>query len=317
VLEAAAWSRANSHLSGEQAVRAAEPFPWHPSLKALLAFPDLLARMAESPQWTEDLGDAYLAQQRDVMATIQSLRYRAQASGMLQQPEYRHLVQPAQAEVVYVPYYNPLVVYGTWWWHSHWPVVWHPWHLRPPVHISTFHIISKPIHRHHIGKPVHRHEVPAHVAPRPGFVPKPGFQVHDTKPLLQAKPVQQGARPHPRFERRESARLSSFRGKPDADRDAGRRHTAVRPQPTFGVSAPRTQAPPQPTFGVRPPRTHSSSNSAPVVIHNHVQQARIAGASPNSARLSSFRGKNHADRDAGRRHPGGAGGNASHSRRSR
>ena len=57
--EAAAWSRANSRLTGEDALRAAEPMLWQPSVKALVAFPDLLARMDESPQWSADLGLSY------------------------------------------------------------------------------------------------------------------------------------------------------------------------------------------------------------------------------------------------------------------
>src|ERR1044072_5202187 len=71
VRQAAEWSRANAQLAGEDAVRAAEPMPWHPSVKALVAFPDLLARMYESPQWIADLGAAFREQEPYVMDTAQ------------------------------------------------------------------------------------------------------------------------------------------------------------------------------------------------------------------------------------------------------
>ena len=83
VAAAAAWSRANAHLRGDAAVRAADEQPWDPSVKSLLAFPELLARMDESPQWLRDLGEAFLGQQAQVMDTVQGLRRRAQANGQL------------------------------------------------------------------------------------------------------------------------------------------------------------------------------------------------------------------------------------------
>jgi hypothetical protein len=143
--DAAAWSRANPHLAGEDAVRAVEPLPWHPSVKALVAFPELLARMHESPQWAADLGAAFLEQEPHVMDTVQALRRRAQASGYLQNNPQQQLyeegqaisVYPAQPQVVYVPYYDPYVVYGPWWWTSYRPVYWRPWFARPAVFVST------------------------------------------------------------------------------------------------------------------------------------------------------------------------------------
>jgi uncharacterized protein DUF3300 len=170
--DAAAWSRANRHLSGQDAVRAVEPMPWHPSVKALVASPDLLARMDESPQWTADLGSAFLMQEPHVMDTVQGLRRRAQASGSLQSNNHYSVQQdgpaiavyPAHPQVVYVPYYNPYVVYGPWWWHSYRPMYWRPWHPRPAVYVSTsFFGSSVDWHRRHVHRPVHH---PHHVAPR-------------------------------------------------------------------------------------------------------------------------------------------------------
>jgi len=163
---AAAWSRANPQLSGESAVQAAEPIPWHPSVKALVAFPDLLVRMDESPQWTADLATAFIEQEPYVMDTVQALRRRAQASGALQSnPQYTVqqegpsiAVYPAQPGVVYVPYYDPYVVYGPWWWPAYRPVFWRPWHARP-VFFSS-HFVGRPVDWHRrtlVGNVVHQH----------------------------------------------------------------------------------------------------------------------------------------------------------------
>jgi Protein of unknown function (DUF3300) len=138
VAEAAQWSRAYPQLNGEAALRAVDPYSWDASVKALVAYPDLLARMGESPQWTFDLGNAFLTQQPQVMAAVQVLRQRAYASGYLRNNEQQYvqqqgpdiLVQPAAPQVVYVPYYDPLVVYGPWW-VPYRPVYWRPWYARP------------------------------------------------------------------------------------------------------------------------------------------------------------------------------------------
>lgn len=197
VREAAAWSRANRHLSGEAAVQAAEPMPWHPSVKALLAFPDLLDRMDESPQWTADLGNAFREQEPYVMDTVQTLRQRAQASGALQSnPNYSVQqngssieVYPAQPGVVYVPYYDPYVVYGSWWWPAYRPVLWRPWHPRPAVFVST-HFVGKSVDWHH------RHVV-RHVAHPHRFAPR-HRPIHRPVPIQHHAPVQQHVRPAPR-----------------------------------------------------------------------------------------------------------------------
>lgn len=135
VVEAARWSRANPHLAGDDAVRAADGEDWDPSVKSLLAFPHLLQRMDEKLDWTRSLGDAFLAQEPQVMETVQQLRRRAHAAGHLRSDD-RILVQPqgqaiaiapVQPHLVYVPYYDPLVAYGPWWWPAYQPVYWAPW----------------------------------------------------------------------------------------------------------------------------------------------------------------------------------------------
>lgn len=140
VVQAARWSRANRGVKGEQAVKAVEGMDWDPSVKSLVAFPDILARMDEKLDWTEQLGEAFLAQQQDVMGTIQDLRRRADARGNLQSNERMRVVreaehiaiEPPAREVVYVPYYSPAVVYGPWWYPAYPPVFWAP----PPAYIA-------------------------------------------------------------------------------------------------------------------------------------------------------------------------------------
>lgn len=135
LVEAARWSRFYPHLTGDDAVRAADGYDWDPSVKSLLAFPQLLQRMDEKLDWTRSLGEAFLAQEPQVMDSVQQLRRRAHAAGHLRSDE-RILVQPQgqaiaiaplQPQLLYVPYYDPYVVYGPWWWPAYQPVYWTPW----------------------------------------------------------------------------------------------------------------------------------------------------------------------------------------------
>ena len=136
VVKAARWSAAHPELSGDAAVNAVAGKSWDPSVKSLVAFPQLLKMMNDRVDWTEQLGDAFLAQQPQVEATVQSLRQKAMAANSLQsnpqiavsQPDPQTIViEPANPQVVYVPYYDPSVVYGPWWWAGYPPVIWDPW----------------------------------------------------------------------------------------------------------------------------------------------------------------------------------------------
>lgn len=134
VVQAARWSRANPNLKGQHAVNAVEGMAWDPSVKSLTAFPEVLSMMDEKLDWTERLGEAFLAQQAQVMDTIQGLRRRAAAAGNLEPGEHmgitrrdEHIIiEPPDPQVVHVPYYNPTVVYGPWWWPAYPPVYWGP-----------------------------------------------------------------------------------------------------------------------------------------------------------------------------------------------
>ncbi|CAG0937875.1 hypothetical protein GALLN_00030 [Gallionellaceae bacterium] len=133
--EAAHWSRANPDLKGEQAVKAVDKKNWDPSVKSLVAFPQILLMMDEKLDWTERLGDAFLAQQSQVMDTVQYLRQRAQEAGNLYSSDQIRVVpqeeviviESVNPRVIYVPYYDPVAVYGPWWWPAYPPVYWAPW----------------------------------------------------------------------------------------------------------------------------------------------------------------------------------------------
>jgi len=135
IVEAARWLKAHPTLQGDQAVKATDQYTWEPSVKSLVAFPNVLAMMDEKLDWTERLGDAFLSQQPDVMDTVQNLRQRASANGTLQSADQVRIDQEAQnisitspdPQVVYVPYYDPTVIYGPWWWPAYPPVFWRPW----------------------------------------------------------------------------------------------------------------------------------------------------------------------------------------------
>lgn len=135
VVEAARWSRANPSLRGEDAVRAVQQSDWDPSVISLMAFPQILQMMDEKLTWTERLGDAFLAQEQQVMGTVQNLRQKAYVAGNLRTNEQVRveqegqiiIVEPASPEIIYVPYYDSNVVYGSWWWSDYPPVYWAPW----------------------------------------------------------------------------------------------------------------------------------------------------------------------------------------------
>jgi len=133
VVQAARWSRSNPGLDGEYAVAAVEHYPWDPSVMALVAFPELLARMDADLEWTQRLGDAFLIQEYQVLDTVQYLRDEAYASGHLRSNEYVRVVreteyiyiEPSVTRVVYVPWYDPHTVYRNWRWSAYPPVYWH------------------------------------------------------------------------------------------------------------------------------------------------------------------------------------------------
>ena len=135
VVEAARWSRAHPELIGDDAVRAVEGASWDPSVKSLVAFPQLLQTMDERIGWTQQLGEAFLGQMDAAMDTVQRLRQAAEANGNLapndeivvQREGDDIVLEPAAPDIAYVPYYDPRVVYGDDWFEGAAPVYWPPW----------------------------------------------------------------------------------------------------------------------------------------------------------------------------------------------
>lgn len=138
VAEAYNWQKQNSQLKGDSLNQALQQQNWDPSVKSLASFPPVLGMMGSELNWTQNLGDAVLAQQSDVMAAIQALRAKAKAAGALQSNAQQTvtsqgsgsnetiIIQPANPQVVYVPTYNPNVVYGGWPYPSYPPYTYYP-----------------------------------------------------------------------------------------------------------------------------------------------------------------------------------------------
>ena len=120
--EAAAWADEHSYLKGDALAQAilADHLQWDPSILALLPFPSVLDMMARDPAWTEQLGNAVLTQNPDVMDAVQRMRQRARSYGYLTTNGYINVIAnggyiqilPVNPDVLYVPYYDPLVVFA-------------------------------------------------------------------------------------------------------------------------------------------------------------------------------------------------------------
>ena len=134
VVQADRWVRQNKGLQGDALADALEKQDWDPSVKSLANFPQVLQMMSERLDWTQKLGDAFLAQENDVMDTVQVLRRRAEAAGNLNTTQEQKVVveketiiiEPANPQVIYVPTYNPTVVYGAWPYPAYPPYYYYP-----------------------------------------------------------------------------------------------------------------------------------------------------------------------------------------------
>jgi hypothetical protein len=120
VVEADRWLQSNPDLKGDALAKAVDQQPWDASVKALCAFPAVLGNMDKNLSWASSLGDAYYNQQENVMDAVQVMRQRAQQAGKLKSTPEQTVntegstitVQPADPTVVYVPAYDPWLVYG-------------------------------------------------------------------------------------------------------------------------------------------------------------------------------------------------------------
>ncbi|MGA2401278.1 MAG: DUF3300 domain-containing protein [Syntrophobacteraceae bacterium] len=136
VTEADQWVRQNDNRQGNELNAALDGMDWDLSVKALVPFPQVLSMMSDKKDWTQRMGDAFLAQQGDVMDTVQRLRGKAHAEGNLNTTEQQKVVvrgeniaiEPANPRIVYVPTYNPAVIYGSWWYPSYPPYAYNPYY---------------------------------------------------------------------------------------------------------------------------------------------------------------------------------------------
>ena len=138
VVTAERWVKTNPGLKDKALEDALQQQPWDPSVKSLAVFPQVLTMMSDKIDWTQKLGDAFLAQQKDVLATAQALREKALAQGSLKDSNEQKVVketennttvikiEPTNPEVVYVPTYNPTVVYGAWPYPAYPPYYYYP-----------------------------------------------------------------------------------------------------------------------------------------------------------------------------------------------
>ena len=124
IVEAQQWMQQNGNLQGQSLIEAAKQQNWDPSVQALVAFPEVMALFSRDIRWTTDLGNAFLAQQADVMNAIQRLRFQANNNGRLattpqqivstetQYDQSAIQIQPANPQVIYPPVYDPASVWG-------------------------------------------------------------------------------------------------------------------------------------------------------------------------------------------------------------
>ena len=153
VAMAARWSEKNPNLKGAALEEAMQKQPWDPSVKGLTSVPQVLAMMNEKLDWTNQLGEAFLAQPDDIQNAVQALRAKADAAGNLKSskeqkvrrvaatpspgyvgpPEYI-VIEPVEPDYIYVPVYDPVVVYGVGYWSpAYVPFFWYPpwWTVGP------------------------------------------------------------------------------------------------------------------------------------------------------------------------------------------
>jgi len=138
IVEADRWMQSHPNLKGGELAKEVDKQPWDPSVKALAQFPSVLENMDKNLSWTSSLGDAYANQPQDVTNAVQALRQQAHKAGNLNSNEQEKVttegnaiaIEPANPEVVYVPEYDPWLVYGA-------PIVAYPgWYPEPGIFLA-------------------------------------------------------------------------------------------------------------------------------------------------------------------------------------
>ena len=287
VVEAARFVQQNPALSGAALDDAVRTRRWDPSVQSLTAFPQVLAMMSDRLEWTQQLGDAVLANRQQVMDTVQALRVRAEATGTLQDTDQQHvytsdqaiIIEPAQFDYVYVPVYDPLVAYGPWWVASYQPYFWYPpAYFGYPVHWHGVGIVwGRPcrVDRNHWGwaRPEWRAGRIDVTIGRNEFFNRPQYRNYRGSVSWQHAPEHRrgiaygSAQVHDRFvnaERRAiDARRESRSGVPSAA--PGRQATAPPTTPGYRQAPSDARAKPQTAPGYRQasPDSRATSQSAP------------------------------------------------------
>jgi len=149
IVEAHRWLKKNKQLSVKKLGKLLENLDWDESVKALISFERVLSRLSDNLTWTLQLGDAFLQDEVRLLDSIQALRNQAKIAGNLDKMDNMDVsydndnivIEPVEKEIVYVPYYDTRMIYGTWHWASFPPVYWTPHHS---AHVSYYH----PFHWH-------------------------------------------------------------------------------------------------------------------------------------------------------------------------
>ncbi|HEX5011400.1 MAG TPA: DUF3300 domain-containing protein [Planctomycetota bacterium] len=134
IVQADRWAKEHKTPTGDEAARLLEEQTWDPSVKSLVATPDVLAMLSDELDWTQQLGDAFLGQQEAVMEAIQSLRKKAQEAGHLPPSDELKVetsgdtfaIESSDPDVIDVPCYDTTIVYGPWLWPYYPPYPYHP-----------------------------------------------------------------------------------------------------------------------------------------------------------------------------------------------
>ncbi|TYK65547.1 DUF3300 domain-containing protein [Colwellia echini] len=191
VIEAERWLnqqlQENSQITTQQLEVLAENKGWDASVQALLAFPKVLNKLSDDLSWMQDIGDTFLQDESRVLSSIQTLRQQAEQAGSLDninnvkivKEQQTIIIEPAQAEIIYVPYYDTRVVYGPWSWSNYPPIYWHNSHhyaahyghfywgsavrISPNFYFTAFHwqkrhvVVTPHISYRHVNRHVNRH----------------------------------------------------------------------------------------------------------------------------------------------------------------
>jgi hypothetical protein len=146
VVQADRWVKAHPDLKGDELAKALEELTWDPSVKSLVNFPTVLATLSEKLDLTVKLGNAFLEQEKELLAAVQALRGKAKEAGNLETTEQQKVIveqepsaqqtiikiEPSNPQVIYVPHYSPTVVFGAWPYPAYPPFAFYPYYSYYP-----------------------------------------------------------------------------------------------------------------------------------------------------------------------------------------